>query len=116
MTFKGTPPAEATTTQVPSTVTPQVPSELEIATKWDTCVETTIKSFAIGVAVTLPIFFFAKAGWIRGIFLGGGMGYGLGSGIGECRSVFSRPLDTPLVRVRKSTPQSTLESKTKPNA
>jgi hypothetical protein len=55
MTFKGTPPAEATSPQAP-----HVPSELEIATKWDNCVETTIKSVAIGVAVTLPIFFFAS--------------------------------------------------------
>ena len=96
MTFKGTPPTEATSSQASSTqVSPQplqslqplqsshvptfqasntpqlphVPSELEIATKWDTCVENTIKSVAIGVAVTLPIFFFASmsgggVGWI----------------------------------------------------
>lgn len=121
MTFKGTPPTEPASTQAP----PQVPSELEIATKWDNCVENTIKSVAIGVAVTIPIFFFAsmlqylnvenanmyniiEAGWMRGLFLGGGMGYGLGSGIGDCRTVFSRPLETPLVRVRKATPSSPL--------
>jgi hypothetical protein len=56
MTFKGTPPSEATLPQAPQSV----PSELEIASKWDTCVENTIKSVAIGVAVTLPIFFFAS--------------------------------------------------------
>lgn len=111
MTFKGTPPVEASsppsTPSSPSPAPVPVPSELEIATKWDNCVESTIKSVAIGAAVTLPIFFFARAGWMRGLFLGGGIGYGLGSGIGECRSAFSRPLEHNLVRVRKPQAETT---------
>jgi Domain of unknown function (DUF543) len=50
MTFQGNPPIEPQA--------PAPPSELELAHKWDTCIETTIKHTAIGVLGGALIFFF----------------------------------------------------------